>query len=71
MKGQVLSAALIAFSIVVLGFAIKGGIDNFVNKDNKVTVKGLSEKEVEADKVTWPIFIPAMSRVIAITSPHR
>ncbi len=55
MKGQVLSAALIAFSIVVLGFAIKGGIDNFVNKDHKVTVKGLSEKEVEADKVTWPI----------------
>lgn len=45
MKGQVLSAALIAFSIVVLGFAIKGGIDNFVNKDHKVTVKGLSEKE--------------------------
>ena len=34
---------------------IKSGIDDFVNKDRVVTVKGLSEKEVEADKVTWPI----------------
>lgn len=31
------------------------GIDNFTNKDRKVTVKGLAEKEVPADKVTWPI----------------
>ena len=48
-------AALIALSIVVLGFCIKGGIDNFANKDRKVAVKGLAEKEVDADKVTWPI----------------
>lgn len=48
-------AALIALSIVVLGFCIKGGIDNFANKDRKVAVKGLAEREVDADKVTWPI----------------
>lgn len=48
-------AALIALSIVILGFNIKGGIDNFANKDRKVSVKGLAEKEVDADKVTWPI----------------
>ena len=48
-------AALIALSIVTLGFNIKGGIDNFANKDRKVSVKGLAEKEVDADKVTWPI----------------
>ena len=28
-------AALIALSIVTLGFNIKGGIDNFANKDRK------------------------------------
>lgn len=48
-------AALIALSIVTLGINIKGGIDNFANKDRKVSVKGLAEKEVDADKVTWPI----------------
>ncbi|WP_279052942.1 SIMPL domain-containing protein [Hoylesella timonensis] len=54
-KERIISATILAVSIVILGFALKGGIDNFVNKDHKVTVKGLSEREVEADKVTWPI----------------
>lgn len=52
---SILCSALIALSIIVLGFCIKGGIDNFANKDRKVAVKGLAEKEVDADKVTWPI----------------
>lgn len=55
MKEKIVSASILALSIVILGFCLKSGIDNFVNKDNTVTVKGLSEKEVEADKVTWPI----------------
>lgn len=52
---DIFSAALIALSIFALGWFIKAGIDNFVNKDRKVNVKGLAEQEVEADKVTWPI----------------
>ena len=52
---RIKEAAIIALGIIVLGFSIKAGIDNVVNKDRKVTVKGLAEKEVEADKVTWPI----------------
>ena len=52
---RIVSAALLAVSIVILGFCVKGGIDNFANKDRKVSVKGLSEREVDADKVTWPI----------------
>lgn len=46
---------ILALSIVILGSKIKGGIDNFANKDRKVSVKGLAEREVDADKVTWPI----------------
>ena len=38
-----------------MGWCIKCGIDNFANKDRKVTVKGLAEREVNADKVTWSI----------------
>ncbi len=52
-------AAIIAAGVVVgmlaLGFSLKAGIDNFTNKDRRVTVKGLAEQEVPADKVTWPI----------------
>jgi hypothetical protein len=51
----IISAALISLGIIIMGFALKSGIDNFTNKDRKVTVKGLAEAEVEADKVTWPV----------------
>ena len=52
---RIVSAALIAVGIVCLGWFIKAGIDNIVEKDRRVNVKGLAEQEVEADKVTWPI----------------
>ena len=54
-NNRIYEAAIMAIAIVVLGLCIKWGIDDFANKDRKVTVKGLAEKEVEADKVTWPI----------------
>ncbi|MBD9229737.1 MAG: SIMPL domain-containing protein [Prevotella sp.] len=55
MDMKLLQAAILAVSIAFLGLCIKWGIDDFANKDRNVTVKGLAEKEVEADKVTWPI----------------
>ena len=54
-ENRLYSAALIAMGLTCLGWFIKAGIDNFAEKDRKVTVKGLAEKEVDADKVTWPI----------------
>ena len=54
-KEKIISAAIIAIGIVVLGMFLKAGIDNFTEKDRKVTVKGLAETEVKADKITWPI----------------
>lgn len=54
-KEQIISAAIIALGIVIMGLCLKGGMDNFTSRDRKVTVKGLAEKEVKADKVTWPI----------------
>lgn len=48
-------ATILAIAVVLLGLCLKSGIDNFTNKDRRVTVKGLSEIEVDADKVTWPI----------------
>ena len=52
---RIIEAAILAFGLLLLGLFIKMGIDDFANKDRKVTVKGLAEKEVPADKVTWPI----------------
>jgi len=52
---RILGPAVIAAGIIVLGLCIKSGLDGFTNKDRKVTVKGLAETEVAADKVTWPI----------------
>lgn len=69
-----ISAALIAVSIVILGLCVKWGIDDFANKDRKVSVKGLAEREVPADKVTWPILskelgndLPELYNRIAVT----
>ena len=45
-------STIIALALIVLGLCIKSGIDNFTDKDRRVTVKGLSEIEVEADHVT-------------------
>ena len=52
---EIIGAALIALGIVCLGWFIKAGIDDFAEKDRRVTVKGLAEREVPADKVTWSI----------------
>lgn len=52
---SLLPALLIALGIFFLGLFIKSGIDNMAFRDRQVTVKGLAEREVEANKVTWPI----------------
>lgn len=48
-------AVILAIGMVVLGGQIADGIDDFVAKDRVVTVKGLAEMEVPANKVTWPL----------------
>ena len=48
-------ALILAIGIIVLGFVVDSGLNSLAGKDRKVVVKGLAEKEVEADKVTWPI----------------
>ena len=59
-KTRIIEASILALGLIVLGLCLKGGIDNYVNKDRKVTVKGLAEMEVEANHVTWPIVTKEM-----------
>ena len=56
----IIPSLLIAVAIVVLGLCLKAGIDDFSHRDRDVTVRGLCEKEVMANKVTWPIVTKEM-----------
>lgn len=52
---KLLPALLIALGFVGLGFCIKAGFDALAQRDRLVDVRGLAEREVKANKVTWPI----------------
>ncbi len=52
---RIKESVILALGIVLLGRFVKSGINDFANKDRHVTVKGLAEREVPADKVTWSI----------------
>lgn len=45
----------VMIGLIVLGCCIYAGIARFKDSDRTVVVKGLSEREVKADKVIWPI----------------
>lgn len=55
MKNWMKEAAIIAMGLIILGLSIKGGIEYFKDRDRVVSVKGLAEMEVPANKVTWPL----------------
>lgn len=52
-KAKIISATLLMAGLMGMGLFIKTGIDNFSSKDRYVTVKGLAEREVPADRVVW------------------
>jgi hypothetical protein len=54
------SIGLVAALVLALGFAAAGfgigkGLERFRTADRSVTVKGLAEKDVEADYAVWPL----------------
>lgn len=52
---SVILAVGIAGGFALLGSNISSGIESFVNRDRIVTVKGLSERQIKADRVIWPV----------------
>lgn len=52
---KTISSVILAIGLLALGLCVKSGIDNFSSQDRVVTVRGLAEREVNANKVTWPI----------------
>ena len=62
MKRYWLEALILALGLAAFGFFVMQGLglvmkgmDNMAQKDRVVTVKGLAEMEVNANKVTWPL----------------
>ena len=55
MRSWILESIILAVGLIILGVLLNTGINNFTNRDRIVTVKGLAEMEVPADKVIWPL----------------
>ena len=55
MKSWKVESVILAIGLLLMGFLIKQGLDSFAEKNRIVTVKGLAEMEVAANKVTWPL----------------
>lgn len=62
----VIPALLIAIGLGVLGAFIKGGFSSISENARVVTVRGLAEKEVPANKVTWPIVSKEMGNDLPV-----
>ncbi len=55
MKNLKTEAVIVAAGLVLLGAFLYMGLDSFAARDRVVSVRGLAEREVEADHVIWPI----------------
>lgn len=55
MKNRIIEAIILAVGMMCAGLFLKLGLNSFAAKDRVVTVKGLAEMEVPANKVTWPL----------------
>lgn len=52
---NLLFAVIIALGLAILGADIASGLRSFRTGERIVTVKGLAERDVMADKVVWPL----------------
>ena len=52
---KIIAPLIIAVGLLALGLCIKGGIDNIAFSGREVNVRGLAERTVKANSVTWPV----------------
>ncbi len=65
MNKSYISGLLIALGLLALGLCLRSGLAKVADRDRVVTVRGLAEKEVQANKVTWPIVYQALGNDLA------
>ena len=54
-KGFCLEALIVAIGLALMGYFVQHGLEYFTQGQRVVSVKGLAEMEVQADKVIWPL----------------
>ena len=54
-SSAIVCAVILAVGIFLLGVEVNSGLGSISANQRTVTVRGLCEKEVKANKVTWPI----------------
>ena len=54
-KNTLLPSIAIVAGLALLGFFVAKGLTRIANQEQYVTVKGLAEREVLANKVVWPL----------------
>ncbi len=55
MKNLRIESAILAVGLALLGVFVYNGINSLAKRDIVVSVRGLAEKEVQADRVIWPL----------------
>lgn len=65
MRSWKIEATIIAIGMLLLGMTIRNSIQYVKDKERVVTVKGLAEMEVPADKVIWPLMYKDISNDLA------
>lgn len=55
MKNYRIEAAILAVGLALAGLFVYLGFGTFAQRDRVVSVRGLAEREVDADHVIWPI----------------
>ena len=55
MKTSIKCALILAVALVLTGSILSYGIVKFKSMDRTVSVRGLCERDVQANKVTWPL----------------
>ncbi|MCI9608440.1 MAG: SIMPL domain-containing protein [Muribaculaceae bacterium] len=72
---NIIASAVLAVGLLALGLCVKSGLNSFTDRQRVVDVKGLAEREVNANLVTWPIMfkevgndLPAVYRRVTDTN---
>lgn len=66
MKNWRIEALILAVGLMVGGTFVQNGLRKLSTRNRVVTVKGLAEMEVKADKVTWPLVYKVLGNDMSV-----